>query len=401
MILIDPQKCNACGLCETSCPFGAVKVEGGRAEIGDACTLCGSCVNVCPHKAITITRVSAPAEELARSRGVLVFAEVEEKNGRLQPKRVVHELLAKGRELADKLNQELVAVALGDERLTGLEELCRRGADRTLKCVHPLLRDFSTDGFCTVLCSVIAGLKPAVLLYGATPNGRELAPRVAARLRLGLTADCTGLDIDQEGRLVQTRPAFGGNIMASIISPRSRPQTATVRPNVFPAGASDPARPARVDDFPVTLNKAVIRTKVVEEVKLGEEDGPNLEEAKIIVAAGRGCRREKDMENIRLLAEKLGGVMAGSRPLVEDGLLPHTRQVGQSGITVGPDVYLAFGVSGAIQHLVGMNSSRTIIAVNKDPDAPIFKIADLGIVGDAGEIIPGLLKALGGGRTNQ
>ena len=391
MLKINDSKCNACGLCEKTCPFGAIAVTEDRARANESCTLCGACVNLCPQGALAIERKQASPQELAQYQGVYVWAECELKGERLLPKRVVYELLSQGRRLADQLGQDLVAVALGDERLAGLESLCAGGADRVLACRHQLLGQYSTDGFTNVLSAVIAGRKPAVLLYGATPNGRDLAPRIAARLRLGLTADCTGLDIDEQGQLVQTRPAFGGNIMASIIAPYSRPQTATVRPNVFKAAPPDPGRPVVLEEAPVSLNKAALRTKLVEETVLtGEEE--SLESAKVIVAAGLGCRQGDCLALAGQLAQALGGVLAASRPMVEAGLLPVTRQVGQSGTTVGPELYIAVGISGAIQHLVGMSSSKRVIAINKDPEAPIFKVADLAIVGDAQEIIPLLLE---------
>jgi electron transfer flavoprotein alpha subunit len=209
-------------------------------------------------------------------------------------------------------------------------------------------------------------------------------------MRLGLTADCTGLGIDERGQLIQTRPAFGGNIMATIISPYTRPQTATVRPNVFAAVATDLTRPVNLEEVPVTLNKANIRTRLIEEIRLESEE-ERIEEAQIIVSAGRGCQDPINLDVVRKLARKLGGVLAGSRAIVEAGWVPHSLQVGQSGTTVGPELYIAVGISGAVQHVVGMSSSRKIIAINKDPDAPIFKIADLGIVGDALVIIPKLL----------
>ncbi|UCE55188.1 MAG: electron transfer flavoprotein subunit alpha/FixB family protein, partial [Desulfobacterales bacterium] len=224
----------------------------------------------------------------------------------------------------------------------------------------------------------------------ATTNGRDLAPRVAARMCLGLTADCTGLGIDEQGQLIQTRPAFGGNIMATIISPYTRPQTATVRPNVFMATEADPSRPVNIEEVPVTLTKANIRTRLIEEIRLESED-ERIEEAKIIVSAGRGCQDPINLDMVRELARKLGGVLAGSRAIVELGWIPYSLQVGQSGTTVGPDLYIALGISGAVQHVVGMSSSKKIIAINKDPDAPIFKIADLGIVGDALVILPKLI----------
>jgi electron transfer flavoprotein alpha subunit len=393
MLKIDYHVCNLCGLCQKSCPFGAISAGDEKVAVDERCTLCGACVNVCPQSALSIERRQASPEELAQYRGVFVWTECEERETKQTPRKVVYELLTHGRRLADRLGQPLVAVALGDSRMEGLDRLCHQGADRVICCRHDLLGSYSTDGFTTALAAVVAKEKPSVLLFGATPNGRDLAPRVAARLRFGLTADCTGLDIDDQGQLVQTRPAFGGNIMASIISPYTRPQAATVRPNVFPASPPDPLRPVAIEEFPVTLSKASIRTKVVETIATAAE-GEKIEEARVIVSAGRGCGEPSHLELVRSLARRLGGAMAGSRAIVELGWVPHTIQVGQSGTTVGPDLYIAVGISGAVQHIVGMSSSKKIIAINKDPDAPIFKIADLGVVGDALHILPKLLDAL-------
>jgi len=393
MLKIDHQICNLCGLCRKSCPFGAISAGEDKVAVDERCTLCGACVNVCPQSALSIERRQASPEELARYQGVFVWTECEEREQKSTPRKVVYELLTHGRTLADRLGQPLTAVALGDRRMQGLERLCHQGADRVICCRHDLLGGYTTDGFTTALAAVVAKEKPSVLLFGATPNGRDLAPRVAARLRFGLTADCTGLAIDDQGQLVQTRPAFGGNIMASIISPYTRPQAATVRPNVFAAAAPDPSRPVAIKDFPVNLSKAAIRTKVVERIQMASE-GEKIEEARIIVSAGRGCGEPSALDLVRSLAHRLGGTMAGSRAIVELGWIPHTLQVGQSGTTVGPDLYIAVGISGAVQHIVGMSSSKKIIAINKDPDAPIFKVADLGIVGDAMAILPKLLEAI-------
>jgi len=393
MLKIDHQICNLCGLCQKSCPFGAISAGEDKVAVDERCTLCGACVNVCPQSALSIERRQASPEELARYQGVFVWTECEEREQKSAPRKVVYELLTHGRKLADRLGQPLTAVALGDGRMQGLERLCHQGADRVICCRHDLLGGYTTDGFTTALAAVVAKEKPSVLLFGATPNDRDLAPRVAARLRFGLTADCTGLAIDDQGQLVQTRPAFGGNIMASIISPYTRPQAATVRPNVFAAAAPDPGRPVAIEDFPVNLSKAAIRTKVVERIQMASE-GEKIEEARIIVSAGRGCGEPSTLDLVRSLAYRLGGTMAGSRAIVELGWIPHTLQVGQSGTTVGPDLYIAVGISGAVQHIVGMSSSKKIIAINKDPDAPIFKVADLGIVGDAMAILPKLLEAI-------
>lgn len=388
MLIIDHERCSACQLCVKNCPFGALYFEDHRLQVREGCSLCGACVHVCRRNALQIERKQASPAELAQYRGVYVWAECEPEGAALRPRKVAYELLGKGRDLADRLGQELVAVVLGDARLSQLASLGQAGADRILVCQHPLLGAYSTDGFTSALCTVIARKKPAVMLYGATPHGRDCAPRIAARMKLGLTADCTGLDIDAEGQLVQTRPAFGGNLMASIVTPYSRPQTATVRPNVFPAPRPNETHPAILEEFPVTLHPAAIRTRIVETRGVEDENETPIENARVIVSGGRGCQRAENLELLRALALQLGGVVAGTRAIVEQGWIPHTLQVGQSGTTVGPELYLAIGISGAIQHVVGMSSSKTVIAINKDSESAIFKSADLGIVGDALEILP-------------
>ena len=393
MLNIDHEKCTCCKVCIQNCPFGALSLVGGSLHVNELCTLCGACVNVCRFDALSIERKKASPEELARYKGVFVWAEQDEETSPRKPRKVVLELLGKGRELADTLGEDLVAVVLAGPGVVETEVYGEHGADKVIICQHELLETYSTDGFTNVMCAVITSKKPAVVLYGATPHGRDFAPRVAARLHLGLTADCTGLEINAERQLVQTRPAFGGNIMASIITPYNRPQTSTVRPNVFPVPEEKKDSSLVKEVFPVTLNRAAIRTKVVEKRYLDEDGCVSIEDARVIVAGGRGCQKATNLELLQDLAEKLGGVMAGSRAIVEQGWIPHTRQVGQSGTTVGPELYIAAGISGAIQHVVGMSSSKTVIAINKDPEAAIFKTADLGVVGDAVEIIP-LLSAL-------
>jgi electron transfer flavoprotein alpha subunit len=390
MLIIDHERCTKCSLCIKNCPFGALSFEDGLLKSNEQCTLCGACVNICRFKALSIERKQASREELAQYKGVYVWIELEEDQDTIHPKKVSLELLGKGRSLADKLGEELVAVVLtGSMSLDG-EFLGQFGADKIILCQHDLLASYSTDGFTNVMAAVITAKKPAVVLYGATPHGRDFAPRVAARLKLGLTADCTGLEIDDQNQLVQTRPAFGGNIMASIITPYSRPQTATVRPNVFSAQERDTSHNAVVEHFPVTLNKAAIRTRVVEKDYSAGENAVSIEDARVIVSGGRGLQKATNLEMLRKLASQLGGVMAGSRAIVEQGWISHTIQVGQSGTTVGPELYIAVGISGAIQHIVGMSSSKTVVAINKDPEAAIFKEADLGVVGDALEILPAL-----------
>ncbi|PKO03321.1 MAG: electron transfer flavoprotein subunit alpha [Chloroflexi bacterium HGW-Chloroflexi-5] len=394
MLIIDHERCTLCKLCIRSCPFGAFFVEEDLLKVNESCTLCGTCTNVCRFNALHIERKLASSEELAKYKGVMVWIELDDAADLPKPKKVSLELLGKGHQLANDLGEELIAVVLTDSETIDLQTLGHYGADRVIFCHHDLLKTYSTDGFTSVLCAVISSNKPAVVLYGATPHGRDLAPRVAARLKLGLTADCTGLEIDEQRQMVQTRPAFGGNIMASIITPYNRPQTSTVRPNVFPIPAVDEHHQAVVENFTVTLTKAAIRTRVVEKNYIEEGCEESIENARVLVAAGRGCQKASNLELLRTLACQLGGGLAGSRAIVEQGWIPHTQQVGQSGTTVGPELYIAAGISGAIQHQVGMSSSKTIIAVNKDPEAAIFKLADLGVVGDAQEILPKLSKLI-------
>lgn len=399
MLEVDAQLCDGCRLCEKNCPFGAIVVveqaSGDKlAEVLDTCTLCGACLNVCAPKCLTIERKAASPEELAKYSGVFVWAECQDRDGTLTPRAVVLELLHKGRQLADRLGEPLGAVVLGDDRPIDLETLFAHGADHVIRFRHKLLNRYATDSFATVIAAIVAKKAPSVFLLGATPQGRDLAPRIAARLRLGLTADCTGLDIDDDRQLIQTRPAFGGNIMASIVTPYSRPQMATVRPNVFAVGTPRDGAGGDVEDFDVVLAKGVIRTRLVSEERLEDGGGPGIEDAAVIVAAGLGCQRDENLALVGELAELLGGTVAGSRAIVERGWIPHTRQVGQSGTTVSPDLYVAVGISGAVQHLVGMSSAGTIVAINSDPDAPIFKVADIGIVGDAERILPALIRQL-------
>lgn len=399
MITIDIERCNACKLCAAGCPFGAIAVEGEAAAVDERCTLCGACVGLCPRQAIAVEHRKPSPESLAAYRGVAVWAECGLRDGRLVPKKVAYELLSVGRRLADRLGQPLWALVLGDGRLAELERLGRCGADRVLCHRHELLGNYSTDGFTSVIAAAIAKEKPSVFLCGATPNGRDLAPRVASRLRLGLTADCTALSLDEKGRLLQTRPAFGGNIMATIVAPYTRPQMATVRPNVFAAGAEDPGRRVPIENMPVTLSRSAIRTRLIEETCLPPGEKP-IEEARIIVSAGRGIGSPANLDVVRTLAARLGATLTGSRAIVELGWIPQRLQVGQSGTTVSPELYIAVGISGAVQHVAGMRGSGKIIAVNTDPEAPIFKIADLGIVGDAMAIMPKLIAAIENTRSH-
>ncbi|MHA1730203.1 MAG: FAD-binding protein [Promethearchaeota archaeon] len=398
MLEINEDNCTGCKACEKVCPFGAIIVDPDdkKAKVLDNCTLCGACLNACRYNALTIKRKTVSGKDLEKYRGIMIWGELEKRdgNGNLQIKNVVFELLGKAQELNKTLKQTISVVILGPPgKIPPIDELYHCGADNVYLCEHKLLENYSTDGFTTAITTLIINEKPSIFFYGATVNGRDLAPRIAARLGLGLTADCTAFDINKENQLVQTRPAFGGNIMASILSPFTRPQMATARPNNFPKPIKDTSRKGNLKKFEVKIEKQTIRTKIIEE-KISKVDKISIEEADILVSAGRGIGSKENLELVQEFAREIKGVMSSSRALVELGWTSHPIQVGQSGKTVSPKLYIALGISGAIQHLVGMQTSDVIIAINTDPDAPIFKVADFGIVGDIFEVIPQFLKQL-------
>jgi len=381
--------CTGCGICVPHCPFGAIRIVEKRAQINEACTFCGACVKSCPFGAIEIKRKMVTPADVSSYRGIWVFAE---KHGN-HLRNVTLELLSEGRKLADKLGEPLAALLLGRNVTDFIKTLSAYGADKIYVTEHEVLERYNSDGYADVLTGLIAKHKPSVVLFGATINGRDLAPRIAARLRIGLTADCTGLEIDEEGRLVQIRPAFGGNIMASILS-HTRPQMATVRPNVMKMGEPDWTRKVEIERINVMIDPKARRIRVVDIVKEVADRAVNIEEADIIVSGGRGLGSPENLKLMIELAEALGGAVGASRPIVDSGWLPHHQQVGQTGKTVSPKLYVAVGISGAIQHLVGMQTSDIIIAINKDSEAPIFKVATMGVVGDLFKIVPALIEEL-------
>jgi electron transfer flavoprotein alpha subunit len=323
-------------------------------------------------------------------RGVWVF--VEQAEGR--PARVSIELLGKGRELAGKLDVELTAFLIGESVGDLAKELIFYGADRVIVADDPILKDYGTELYTDIISEQAMKEKPEVLIVGASPIGRDLAPRLSFRLNAGCTADCTGLDIDKENRLfVSTRPAFGGNVMATIICPEHRPQMSTVRPGVMPLPERDESRKGEIINPDLHLNKEDTKVEVLESVK-GRSEGVSIQEAEKIVAIGMGAGDRETFDMIKELADLLEAKVAATRLAVEAGWISHDFQIGQTGKTVRPSLYIACGISGAVQHTAGMTGSKIIIAINSDPDAEIFKIADYGIVGDVGKVVPALIAEL-------
>jgi len=390
-IHVIAQKCGGCSLCLAACPYGAIAIVDKLAVINENCTLCGACVTACKFGAIWIEFVRKEDVDTSQYRGVWVVAE--QHDGQLG--NVSLELLGKGQELAQKLGVELAMAIVGHEVAHLAPVAGAHGARKVYLVQHPSLAQYRTGPYTDVMCGLINTYKPEVVLIGATNQGRDLASRIAARIGAGLTADCTGLDIDLDTRLLrQTRPAFGGNIMATILCRNARPQMATVRPRVMKKAEPVPGARPEVIEVPVTLEEKSIATRIVEVIKSTDGSVVNLQEADIIVSGGRGLKQPENFALIRELAQVLGGAVGASRATVDAGWIPAYHQVGQTGKTVQPKLYIACGISGAVQHLAGMQGSDIIVAINNDPSAPIFQVATYGIVGDLFAVVPALTKAL-------
>jgi len=411
-------KCIACGArCQSVCPMNCVEMNDAGEPIidGGKCIGCLKCVKICPAQAIEMfftpeeqkildellkdavapadeedPETHALAEKLSAYSGVWVF--VEQTEG--EAAKVSWELLGKGRELADTLTVPLSAVVLGD----GVEHLCSEsfayGADQVYLMDAPVLKYYRTEAYLQAVTALVEKYKPEIILMGATGLGRDLAGAVATVVGTGLTADCTGLGIDDKRNLMQTRPAFGGNIMATIMCDKYRPQMATVRPHVMPIQERVEGRDGMVIRETCIVAEQDILTKVIEILRDKKKDAVDLAGAEFIVSGGRGMMGKENFSMLQELADELGGVVGASRSAVDAGWMPQERQVGQTGKTVRPKVYVACGISGAIQHLVGMQDSDVVIAINRDRDAPIFEVATYGIVGDLFQIIPAITNRL-------
>lgn len=417
-----PGKCIACGaLCQSVCPpkIGAIEMnDNGEPVIAvEKCAGagCSRCIKTCPVSALEIyytpeeqkildeiakQAAAAPKAEKVEKKEVKVAAEIKEYKGVWvfveqtdgQPATVSWELLGVGVDLAKTLDVELCAVIIGDKVGNLCQESFAYGASKAYLMDAQLFHYYRTEPYYQAICYLIKKYKPEIMLIGATGLGRDLAGAVATELKTGLTADCTGLAIDDRGFLLQTRPAFGGNIMATILTERTRPQMSTVRPHVMPLPEKNASLKGKIIRESLTTKEDDIATKVLEVIDDRRSDTVDIAAADIIVSGGRGLQAPENFQILQELADELGGVVGSSRAAVDAGWMPAERQVGQTGKTVRPKIYIACGISGAIQHLVGMQESNVIIAINRDKQAPIFEVATYGIVGDLFQVVPAITK---------
>ncbi len=372
------------------CPFNAIDYKSGKFETNAACKMCRICVKKGPAGAVEyIDDEVAPKKDLSDWQGICVYAE--QTRGGIHP--VTLELIGKARELAAVVGQKVYCILIGYKLDAAAHELLHYGVDEVHLYDCTRVEHFIIEPYTAIFEDFIKRIKPNAILVGATPVGRQLAPRVAARFRTGLTADCTVLEMDKEGALAQIRPAFGGNIMAHIHTPNNRPQMATVRYKVMNAPERNEEESGRIVMHSADLLDLGSGVEV-----LSVEDKPadkSIENADVLIVAGRGVKKQEDLALLKELADKLGGELACTRPLVEGGWMDAKCQIGLSGRTVRPKLIMTFGVSGAVQFTAGMNNSDMIIAVNKDENAPIFKVAHYGVVGDLYEIIPSIIEKIG------
>jgi len=391
-IKVNKEKCTGCKICVDVCPVGAIEVDSdGKAFITEKCTLCRLCVKECPVGAIEIIGEEKKKADidLSQYKGIWFFAE--QKNGKLS--HVAYELLGISLKLAETLKEEVCGVIFASNGKEMAQELFNRGADKVYLVEEGNLDEFRQDIYVCLMTELIKKYKPNIVLASATMIGRSFIPQTAARIKTGLTADCTDLAIDPETKLLQQiRPTYGGNLMAKIICESHRPQMATIRPKAVEEAKVIGNREGTIIKEDFASFNAVCRVDLVS--KEAVEQTIDLQEAEIIISGGRGLGDGKNFEMIRKFASLIGGAVGASRAAVDSGWIPYPHQVGQTGKTVKPKIYIACGISGAIQHLAGMSTSDYIIAINKDPDAPIFKVANLGIVGDIFEVIPKLIQKL-------
>jgi len=396
-IKIDEKTCTGCSICKKVCLYDAIDIVDGKAVINENCVFCGACVEACKFNSIEIIGLGEEERDFSDYSGVCVYLEA---NGN-KIIDVGFELVSEGRKLADKLGVELSAVAIGNCIKESAVEAFKYGLDKLYLVDSPVFSHNIDDIFAKILVQIITRYKPEIFLAGATWFGRTLIPRVAAILKTGLTADCTGLEIDEKKKiLLQTRPTFGGNILATIITRNARPQMATVRPHVMEKKKINENKENYEDKIEyIKIDESRFKTKYkLLGIDKELDENINITDYDVIVSGGRGLGGSDKFSMLKELANLLGGVVGASRAAVDSGWISYPHQVGQTGKTVNPKIYIACGISGAIQHLAGMQTSDIIIAINKDPDAPIFKVANYGIVGDLFEVVPMLIKRVKEGK---
>lgn len=380
-LVINQEKCVGCGVCLKGCASKSLSIVNKKAVVSDDCVLCGICLDSCPFEALSIEKENSSTMDCSKYSDIWVFAE--QHNGKVLP--VAYELLGKGKELAKEKKCKLIAVLIGLDIEAEAKELIAHGADHVYVCDDINLESNMDERYVEVFDELINKHKPEILLLGATGFGRSLAPRIAARVGTGLTADCTVLEIDNEtGLLKQTRPAFGGNLMATIICPNHRPQMATVRPGVMQIKEIDSLQEGKITSVPYEFSVDG-SIKILEEVLASEVK--SISDADIIVSVGRGIGAQKNMALAEKLAELIGGSVGVTRPLVDVGWSEYKNQIGQTGSAVAPKILITCGISGAIQHLAGISGAETIISINADSDAPIFSLSHYKIVGDCVEVL--------------
>ena len=388
-MIVDKETCVGCGACVAACPVGAISLEDKACIDADSCIGCGACVNACPVGAISAEGAVAK-KEVENNHGTDLWVVTELENG--EPVGVTYELIGVASDLAAKAGEKCCAVLVAAEAGDVPQKLIAAGADKVYVIADAKFADYNTDLYTDAICQLIDAYKPSALLIGATADGRDLAPRIAARKMTGLCADCTELDIDVYNQVVEwTRPALGGNILATILCKETRPQMGTVRPKVFKAKPMDATRTGEVINF-TCENLVTSPVELLKKEAVGGTSSIKIEDAEVICSGGRGMG---SADNFKILEEMAAlfenGTVAGSRAVVDEGWIGHSCQVGQSGKTVTPKIYFACGISGAIQHLAGMTGSDTVIAINKDANAPIFNTAQYGILGDVNVILPKLI----------
>jgi electron transfer flavoprotein alpha subunit/NAD-dependent dihydropyrimidine dehydrogenase PreA subunit len=389
-VVVDEEKCKGCKLCVTACPYGAINIQEKKAVLNSGCTDCGACIDSCKFGAIAFEGSQERIRmDVAPFKGIYVFIEL----GNQTASKVSLELLGKARGLAKEFsklgkNQLVTAILIGYEPDSIADELIQYGADHVIIVTDEVFSIYRTDIYTKAIVQIAREKKPEILLFGATPQGRDLAPRVANRLRTGLTADCTALEIcKEEGILLQTRPAFGGNVMATIVCPDNRPQMATVRPGVMKKYPRDPKRTGTKEVMAVELEKKDFISRVLDIIASTKQHS-KLEDAKIIVAGGHGVNGPQGFKILEALAAELGAEVGASRAAVDAGWIGQEHQIGQTGKTVHPDLYIACGISGSIQHLAGVSRSKYIVSINTDRKAPIVSASDVTFIGDLFQVIP-------------